>query len=339
MQRVGNLFPLICSFPNLLLAWKKAKRGTKPNQENLSFSFHLEQELLQLQSELLSETYKPKPYRYFMINDPKERTISIASFRDRVVHHAIVNVLEPIFERRFIFHSYATRKGKGTHLAIKKAQDFLRKSEWFYKADISKYFDSVDHNILMGIIGRKIKDKKLLQLIDKIIRNSNATGKGIPIGNLSSQFFANVYLDRFDHYVTEFIRPDGYIRYMDDFVLFGHDKNFLKASESRMSYYLSTELKLQLKPGACMLNKRSNGLTFLGKRIFSGTIRFQHDHLQRILRRIKQREKEFEHGNTDHQLILNSLNSYWANLSYFNTFSLRRTLIEKGYLAKMAPTG
>jgi hypothetical protein len=192
----------------------------------------------------------------------------------------------------------------------------------------------------MEIIGRKIKDKRVLQLIAKIIRNSNTTGKGIPIGNLTSQFFANVYLDRFDHFVTELIRPAGYIRYMDDFVLFSHDKGFLKEAEKKIAYNLSTELKLRLKPGACYLNNRASGLTFLGKRVFPGTIRIHHENLRRILRRIRQREKEFQdQGSQNVGMALNSLNSYWANLSGFNTFCLRKSLLVRGYLVKMAPTG
>src|SRR6056297_999097 len=166
MKRMGNLYPELCSFNNLV------------------------QNLTTLREGLEKETYQPGKYRTFEISDPKKRTISVAPFEDRVVHHAIVNILEPIYERRFIYDSYATRKDKGTHKAVRRAQTFLRSNKFYLKMDIQHYFDSVVQDILINIIAKKIKDKRLMRLIETIIRNGGDGMTGLPIGNLTSQFFA-----------------------------------------------------------------------------------------------------------------------------------------------------
>ncbi|MEO6038237.1 MAG: reverse transcriptase domain-containing protein [Saprospiraceae bacterium] len=162
MKRIGNLYPLFCSHANLLAAYRQARRGTRKNPETLAFFFHAEGELLQLRHELITGTWQPLPYRYFDIFDPKHRTISVAAFRDRVVHHALVNVLEPVFEARFIDDSFATRKGKGVHAAVLRAQHFMRQNQWFYKSDVEKYFDSVHHMRLLNLLQHKIKDGRFL---------------------------------------------------------------------------------------------------------------------------------------------------------------------------------
>jgi len=223
MKRIGNLYEKVISFKNLYKAFTKAKRGTK-NTESLKFFYNLENELFTLYQELSTKIYKPVKYRYFKIYEPKEREISVASFRDRIVHHAIINILEPIYENIFIYDSYATRKEKGTHRAIKRAQEYLKKNKWYLKADIKKYFESINPDILMQILQTKIKDKDLLLLIEVIIRNSGEKKSGLPIGNLTSQFFANVYLDKFDHYIKDDTQSitsilEGNINYFDTYNL------------------------------------------------------------------------------------------------------------------------
>ena len=211
---MGNLYPELCCFDNLLLAFKKASRATKNKPETLLYFYNLEQNLTSLRESLEKESYKPGKYRTFEISDPKRRTISVAPFEDRVVHHAIVNILEPIYERRFIYDSYATRKDKGTHKAVRRAQTFLRTNQFYLKMDIHHYFDSIVQDTLINIIATKIKDKRLMRLIIRIIRNGGDGVKGLPIGNLTSQFFANCYLDVFDHWIKDEIGEKYYIRYM-----------------------------------------------------------------------------------------------------------------------------
>lgn len=336
MKRYGQLYTQFASFPNLLKAAKKARSGAIRKHETQWFGFHLEPALIELQAELLSGSYQPQPYRYFKIYDPKERIISVAAFRDRVVHHALINILEPIYERCFIYDSYATRKDKGTHKAVARAQHYLQRADWFWKTDINKYFDSIHHQTLMALISRKIKDAALLELTSRIVNNGGegssllSTSKcGLPIGNLTSQFFANVYLNGFDHYVTEKLKPHGYLRYMDDFVIFHKDKASLKSNRQDVENYLKEFLSLQLKASATFLNNSSNGLTFLGRRIFPGIIRMAWPNGKRLLRRMEHNIVNYELGFLAEERFLQSMNSYWAHLEPF--VGLRRRYIEDKY--------
>ena len=327
MKRTGNLFDAFASFSNLLLAYQKARRGTRSNQETGYFFVNLEAELLQLQEELHSMSYQPQPYRYFQIHDPKDRTISVAAFRDRVVHHALVNVLEPIYEKMFIFDSYATRKAKGNHQAILRAQQLLRQSPWFLKSDVDKYFDSISQERLLAIIAHKIKDRRLLEITARIVCNGGTQGYGLPIGNLTSQFFANVYLNELDYFVKHGLKVQHYVRYMDDFVLFTQDGRVLKEHRRAIEAFLANKLELRLKHSATFINSAANGLTFLGRRIFPELIRIARPNLQRMMRRIGIRELEFKMGNINEEEFLASMNSYWACLASGNTFRLRQKML------------
>lgn len=329
MKRTGHLMPQVTDFAHLYRSYKKALKGSGHTRESREFQFYLEPRLLELQRELTEGSYQPASYRYFRIFEPKERLIAVAPFRDRVVHHAIVGILEPIFEPTFIFDSYATRVGKGTHRAIKRAQAFFRQNRWVWKADIEKYFDSIHHDILLSLVARKIKDRELMNLIEKVIRNGGENGKGLPIGNLTSQFFANVYLNPFDHFVKEELKVKHYVRYMDDFVCFGHDKEKLKMTRGKLATFLREELHLDLKPSACYLTQQANGLSFLGARIFPELIRIKPENLRRIRKKIQRKEFAFEQGNLDEEAFLQAMNSYWSYLDHFDTKSLRQSWLEE----------
>ncbi len=236
-----------------------AKRTTR------SVDYDWESNLLRLQRELIEGTYETGEYRHFFIREPKPRKISAAPFRDRVVHHAIVQMLEPIFERRFIHDSYACRRGKGTHRALDRAQKYLRKYDYYLKTDIVRFFPNVDHAVLVGLLGRTIRDIRLMQLIRHIIasgegvlRDQASSGyfpgddlfallrpRGLPIGNLTSQFFANVLLDPIDHFVKEELRQPGYVRYADDLVLFSDSKAGLWSARDRLADRLA---RMRLRP-------------------------------------------------------------------------------------------
>jgi retron-type reverse transcriptase len=234
MKRYGNLYPAIIGFENLFAAAYRARRGKRYRPDVAAFHFHLETGILTLRDELVTQTYQPGAYRAFYIHDPKRRLISAAPYRDRVVHHALCRVIEPIFERGFIFDSYANRLGKGTHAALDRATQLARRYPYALKCDIEKYFPSIDHAILLERIERKIKCRRTLWLIERIVANSNPQEdvvryfpgddlftpaerrRGIPIGNLTSQFFANIYLDGFDHFVQERLGQPAYVRFADD---------------------------------------------------------------------------------------------------------------------------
>ena len=243
------------------------------------FHFRLEEQLFRLQEDLRSKKYHPGAYKAFIIKDPKERLISAAPYRDRVLHHALCNIIEPLFERTFIFDSYANRKGKGTHRAIERFQEYGKRFPYVLKCDIRKFFPSIDHQVLKREIRWKIQCADTLWLIDKIIDASNEQEphevyfpgddlfstierrRGLPIGNLTSQFWGNVYMNRFDHYIKEVLKVPGYIRYVDDFVLFSEDKAKLWEWKEQIQHYL-VRLRLLLHPDKTQIYQVERGVPF-----------------------------------------------------------------------------
>ena len=210
MKRESNLFERICNIQNLHESYYKASKGKRQSAEYLNFRQNAEKKLEELRQDLLQGNYTAGAYRQFTIIDPKERIISAAPFKDRIVHHAIINVLEPVFERQFIYHTYACRKGKGTHAAARYAFKCAERSTYFLKLDVRKYFDSIDHTVLKSLLCRIIKDTRCLELLFSVIDSyvschaaPDSASRGLPIGNLTSQFFANLYLSPLDHFVLE----------------------------------------------------------------------------------------------------------------------------------------
>lgn len=324
MKRVGNLFDKVCDFDNLLLAFKKSSRAVKNKPETLKYFYSLEDNLLDLKERLLTGRYIPGTYHLFNILDPKPRTISVAPFEDRIVHHAIVNILEPIYERRFIFDSYATRKGKGTHRAIHRAQQFSWKNTFFLKTDVRKYFDSIDHNVLLDIMCSKLNDERLLTVIERITVNGGENGKGLPIGNLTSQFFANCYLDWFDHIIKDESGEKYYIRYMDDILFFSTDKEHLKDLKVFVKYTLQEELKLSLKEKATFINRVEYGIPFLGVRVFPNQIRIKKENLRRSSGRVAMREKQYVKGIITAGQLQDCINSVLGHMAQYDSLKKRR---------------
>ena len=332
MKRNGHLFEALCEYAHLYRSFLKAFRGSGKTAEACRFCFHLENELLLLKKEIEGGAYEPAPYRYFNIYDPKERVISVARFRDLVVHHAVVGVLEPLFEPAFIHDSYATRKGKGTHKAVKRAQAFLKRYPFYLKIDIDKYFDNIDHRILLGLIERKVKDKRFLNLLERIIVNSDISrglikGKGIPIGNLTSQFFANVYLNALDHHLKDTLGEKAYIRYMDDMVIFSDSRDHLKALMKEIEGYLADHLLLKLKERATIINSNLHGLPFLGYRVFPKLIRVKRENLKRVKRRLVRRLSEYHMGDISEEKLSMSVRSWFEFIGFADSLSLRQSFI------------
>jgi len=336
-----NLFEELTSFKNLLLAAGKSQKGKRMKPNTAKFSFFLEKELLRLQQELLSQTYRPGAYRNFFVYEPKPRLISAAPYRDRVVHHAFCNVIEPIFDKTFIFDSYACRIDKGTHIALDRAQRFLRAAKFGLQCDIQKYFPSINHDILLSIIARKIKDEKVLWLAKLIIDSSpqlerkpnkpgpNELKRGIPIGNLTSQFFANLYLNELDYFVKFSLREKYYIRYMDDFLLFGNDKVRLRERRTEIAQFLESRLKLSLHPRKSIIFSARVGMEFLGFRIFRDYRRLKRENVKRFLKRMKNLQRLFSQGAVSVNEISNSLRCWIAHASYGNTYNLRKKILTK----------
>lgn len=271
-----GLFERVCSFPGLIGAAHSAMKGKRGKIQVARFWRDLEGEVLQLERELLDGSYRPRPYRVFVVTDPKQRAICAADFRDRVVHHAVCAVLEPLFERSCIFDSYACRKNRGAHAAIARVQQFSRRYRYFAKLDVHKFFDSVDHAVLRGLVRRKVSDVRLLALVDSILSQPvpwTPAGKGLPIGNLTSQHFANLYLDPVDHLVKDTLGLGGYARYMDDLFLLADDKALLWAAVARVERMLNCSLLLSVRDGSVLVAPVQEGIPCLGFRVFPGTIR------------------------------------------------------------------
>lgn len=293
MKRAKSLFNQIISYENIRLAWLKARRHKSSKNVVRKFSKNVDKNLHQVQKNLKAKPAILSKYSQFTIYEPKERLISVVPFIDRVMHHAIMNVLEPVFERQFIFHTYACRKGKGSHKAIKYGFSKAKNCRYFLKLDIKKYFDNIDHQVLKQKLCKIIKDTECLSLLFNII-DSFGTSKGLPIGNLTSQFFANYYLSELDHFVLEQLKPLGYVRYMDDFVLFENDKDKVKMDLKLIEEFCKIRLFLNLKP--YILGKCKDGFSFLGYFINSKTIRLTQCSKKRKRKKFNRINLEFLSG-------------------------------------------
>lgn len=284
-MRAGGLYDRIAEPENLRLAFWKARRGKDGKPEVEEFRRNLDAELDRLRQELLEERVAWGGYHRFTIHDPKERVISAAPFRDRVLHHAILNVCEPVFERYQIYDSYACRPGKGLHACLARAKPYTRRHGWYLKLDVRKYFDSVAHEVLERHLARRFKDARLLRLFSGLIAGGGAApGRGLPIGNLTSQYFANDYLAGLDHLVKEVLRVPGYVRYMDDLVLWQDDRHALLEAERRIRDFCRGELRLELKPPC--LNRTARGISMLGFRILPDRILLARRSRKRFVRKM-----------------------------------------------------
>jgi len=351
VKRHGNLWPQVIQFENLLLAARKAQRGKRMQASVLQFNYRLETELIALQAELTTKTYRPRGYTTFEIFDPKCRMISAAPYRDRVVHHALCAIIQPIFERTFVDDSYANRIGFGTHRALRRYIDFMRTTPYVLQCDIQKYFPSIDLTLLKEILRRKIKCPDTLWLIDCIIDHSNKQisvhelfpgddlltmlerRRGLPIGNLTSQFFANVYLNGFDHFIKEQLKVKKYLRYVDDFALFSHDHGFLSEARFALEDYLAG-LRLRIHPIKSQLFETRHGASFLGFRVIplgntfpkDVQIRVRRENLRRGKRRLKQMQSDYASGKITFKVLNQSVQSWLAHLSHGDTWQLRKQL-------------
>ena len=346
MFRHGNLFSQITSFENLYLASRKARKGKRLKNNVITFEKNIEDELFRLQEELIAKTYTPGRYREFTIYERKPRKISAAPYRDRVVHHALCNIVEPIFEKSFIFDSYACRKDKGTHKAVDRFTEFCRKNRYVLKADIKKYFPSIDHEILFEKIQRKIKCKDTLWLLKTIIDGSNKqdevidyfTGdalltpfsrkRGIPIGNLTSQFFANIYLNDLDHYLKENLKCRYYIRYVDDITVFENDKKRLWEIKACVEEFLEKD-RIKLHPKKTYVASVSTGIDHLGYRVFTTHRLLRKDNSMGFIKKLKRMNALYRLGYITFEKMNASVQSWIGHASHADTFGLRRSVFEK----------
>jgi RNA-directed DNA polymerase len=347
-KRHDHLFDGIADFPKLHAAAKRAVIGKRKKAAASAFFANLERELLNLERQLQDGTYRPGRYVTIEVHDPKKRLVSAAPFRDRVVHHALCDVIEPIFEAGFIDNSYANRKGKGTHRAIKVYEGYRNRHAYVLRCDIFRYFPAIDHEILKTEIRRRIACERTLGLLDLIIDRSNAQEpvnlhypgddlfapyerrRGLPIGNLTSQFFANLYLDRFDHFATEVLHAP-YVRYGDDFALFHDNPTVLSQWRARIKHFLEGR-RLRLHPGKTRIIATGEPACFLGFMLHADSGRtLPEDNVRRFRNRLRGLRDSWRAGVTERGAVDARVGAWIAHASHADTWRLRHAIFKGGW--------
>ncbi len=338
-------------FDNLWLAWLKASRGKRGRDAVALFEYRLEDRLIGLQAALREQTYIPGAYTSFFIHEPKRRLISAAPFPDRVVHHAVCNLLEPVFERGFIDNSFANRVGKGTHRALNQCQEYARKYRYVLQCDVRQFFPSIDHAILLANLHRKVRDPDLMGLIKLIV--ASGTGvlseeydmiyfpgddlfaanrpRGLPIGNLTSQFWANCYLNPFDHFVLRELRCPAYVRYVDDFLLFGNDKRQLWDWKAAIIERL-VRLRLTIHTGSAQVRPVTEGIPFLGFIVFPQRRRLKRRKGITFRRRLEGMAEQYAARKLPLARVHASVRGWINHVRYGNTMGLRRAIFRSVHL-------
>ena len=334
---MSEMYETLCSYENLELAFSRARKGKTKKSYVIEFESNLKENLLTLRNELLMQTYRPKPLTTFILCEPKTRKISRSDFRDRVIHHALCNVIEPLFEKSFIFDSYANRIRKGTLKAIQRFDYFKRKvtknfsrNGFVLKADIKHYFETVDQKILLSLVKRKIPDDRVLWLIERILANysTEKEGKGMPLGNLTSQFFANVYLNELDQFVKHKLRADYYVRYVDDFVILHHSPSQLQFYKKKIDAFLKNALHLELHPDKSKILCLTHGTDFLGLRIFPFHKRIKQRNMRKFQKKFNDLRKEYRKNKIEREKVIEIFEGWLAYISHANTYKYQRHLLK-----------
>ena len=345
-KRYFELYDAVINPLNIWAAYKQAARGKRYKPAAADFEYGLEKNLIELEQELADETYQPAGYHNFHIQKPKRRLISAAPFRDRVVHHAVMNVIEPLFERQFSFDSYANRKGKGTHAALDRCTYFLRRHEYVMHLDIRQFFPSIDHEILLFILSHTIGDDHVMKLVKKIIASgagvqageyemvyftdddlfSANRPRGLPIGNLTSQHWANVYLNELDQYAKRVLKCRAYLRYVDDILLFANDKARLHEWRREIISFLQT-LRLTLHETKAQPRPTEIGIPFLGFQVFPNYRRLKPANGYAFQRRLKSMLLELKNGELTQKDFSSRLLSWLTHASYGDTWNLKCSIL------------
>ena len=351
MKRIDGIWAQLTSFENLLEAYRQARLGKRARPAVAEFGLHLERELFALQRELQDSSYRPGRYRLFTIYEQKPRVIAAAPFRDRVVHHAVMQMIEPPLDRTFISDSYACRTGKGVHAAVDRYQAWAQTYRYVLKMDIQQYFPSIDHALLKDKLRRRIKDAQVLELLDRIIASSPlGTAEptyfsgddlltpldrrvGIPIGNLTSQFFANLYLDDFDQYVKQVLKVRPYLRYVDDMVVLDYDKVRLDEIRAAVRERLATD-RLRLHPHKAHVSPVADGLNLLGYVVYPARRRLRSDNGHRFTRKLRCMAEAYRVGRLEWTTVMASVQSWIGHAQHADTEGLRRAIFSQAMFTR-----
>ncbi|MCD4673732.1 MAG: RNA-directed DNA polymerase [Anaerolineaceae bacterium] len=347
-KQFGGFWPQVTSFLNLHIAFRKASRGKRSKTSVAAFEFALEDNLFVLQEELQNGSYEPGGYVSFTIHDPKRRLISAAPFRDRVVHHALCNVIEPIWERKFIYDTYANRTGKGTHKALDRCTQYLRCYQYVLPLDIVQYFPSIDHEILLKTLAATIADEQVLGLCADILSNGEGVQHdaavpalfpeddllsllrphGLPIGNLTSQFWGNVYLSKLDHFIKRELKCKGYVRYVDDMLLFSDSKSQLHEWREAVIAQLAA-LRLVVHENSAQVRPCRAGLPFLGFQVFSDHRRLKRQKAVHARRSLHAKWQSYQRGELDADRLNASIQGWIGHACHGDTWGLRRDVLRE----------
>ncbi|EKE20396.1 MAG: Gp20 protein [uncultured bacterium] len=333
--QLSHSFENIISLENLLLAWKEFEKGKKSRKDVQDFSMHLMDNIFSLHEDLSNHTYKHGGYQAFKINDPKPRDIHKATVRDRLLHRAIYRILYPFFDKTFVADSYSCRNNKGTHKAIKRFHEFASKVSkngtktcWVLKCDIRKFFANIDHEILCDILREYIPDKKIVELLENVIESFSAKEKGVglPLGNLTSQLFVNIYMNKFDQFAKHKLKSKYYIRYADDFVFLSENKKVLEEIVVLVGEFLERELKLQLHPDKVFIKTLSSGVDFLGMVNFPDHRVLRTSTKRRMLRKLNKRHDDLQKDLISKESFSQGLQSYLGMLKHCKGYQIQKRI-------------
>ena len=325
-KTINHLWSSITDYQALYRAYIEARKTKRYSPEVLEFEHRLEENLINIQHRLVWGEWSPGPWRIFTIREPKVRTIHAPPFADRVVHHALVAAIRPHLERKMVYDSYACRTGKGTHRAMLRVREFVRKAcdggnrAYALHTDVSKYFPSINHDILVEILKRTIRGKDTMRLCETIIRDNGFDGRGLPIGALTSQLFANVYLDQMDHHVKDNLGIRWYVRYMDDTMTISRDKRKLWEVRNEIDEFLTYRLSLRLNPKTA-LYPISQGVDFCGYRTWPHRVLPRKRNIRRARRRLGRLQRLVDLGKASAETLRQSTASL---LGYLKWCSLKR---------------
>ncbi len=338
MKRFGGFWFEVTTFDNLLLAWQKAKKGKANRDAVATFSLNLEVELFALKEELETLSYQPRGYTQFWINDRKPRLISAAHFRDRVVQHAIMNILNPVMDKRLIHDCYACRVGKGTHKAVDRFRQYQSRYTYVLRLDFKRYFPSIDHTVLKSLLRQYIKDRYCLTIFDRIIDSSHhimggfdegkPSDTGIPIGNLTSQFFANLYLNPLDQYIKNHLKCPAYLRYMDDMALFSDSKAEIHQWHNALMKQAS-ELKLCFHPKKQQLTRCKDKQDVFGYVTTRDKTWVRNSNGYRYQQRFKKLAGHYKKGNITFDELNASVQSWIGYSRYVESYGLRKVIFSQ----------
>jgi len=336
MRKIASHYFNLISIENLFQAWQEFKKGKRAKIDVQLFERHLEDNLFDLHYKLANKTYKHGWYLEFFVHDPKRRHIHKASVEDRIVHHLLYKFLYEIFDKTFIFDSYSCRLEKGIHCAVARLKKFTKivsknytRDCWVLKLDIKKFFDSVDHQILINLISKRIPDRDTLWRIYQVIDSFHSAAgidKGIPLGNLTSQIFANVYLNELDQFVKGKLKIKYYLRYADDFIILSQNRKFLYQCINTLKQFLKENLKLELHPSKIILRNLQWGIDFCGYIVLLHYLLPRTKTKRRIFAKIKNKIVVENLAVTNPDSIFQSVQSYLGYLKHANSYKLQQTL-------------